>query len=77
MVLLLIILTYGMETGFFRFSQNKEDYEKVYSTTLISLLITSLLFLILVNIFIAPVSAALNYKDNHDYIQNVCRNCSN
>jgi O-antigen/teichoic acid export membrane protein len=69
MVLLLIVLTYGMETGFFRFSQNKDNYEKVYSTTLLSLLFTSLVFLILVNIFIGPVSFALNYKDNHDYIR--------
>ena len=69
MVLLLIVLTYGMETGFFRFAQKKEDYEKIYSTALISLLITSSLFLILVNIFISPVSAVLNYRNNHDYIR--------
>jgi O-antigen/teichoic acid export membrane protein len=69
MVLLLIILTYGMETGFFRFAQKKEDYEKVYSTSLISLLITSIVFLILVNIFINPVSSALNYRGHHDYIR--------
>jgi O-antigen/teichoic acid export membrane protein len=69
MVLLLVILTYGMETGFFRFSQKKEEYEKVYSTALISLLFTSLLFIILVNVFIRPVSAVLNYSNNHDYIR--------
>ena len=69
MAILLIILTYGMETGFFRFSQNKENYAKVYSTTLLSLLATSVAFLLLVNIFIGPVSAALKYKDNHDYIR--------
>jgi len=69
MAILLIILTYGMETGFFRFSQNKENYEKVYSTTLLSLFFTSLSFLLLVNIFIGPVSAALKYDDNHDYIR--------
>jgi len=69
MVLLLIILTYGMETGFFRFSQNKDNYEKVYSTSLLSLLLTSSAFLILVNIFIRPVSAALDYQNNHDYIR--------
>lgn len=69
MVLLLIILTYGMETGFFRFAQKKEDYERVYSTSLLSLFITSSLFLILVNVFIGPVSAALNYRNNHDYIR--------
>jgi len=69
MVLLLIVLTYGMETGFFRFSQKKEDFEKVYSTALISLFVTSSLFVLLVFIFIKPVSAILNYSNNHDYIR--------
>jgi O-antigen/teichoic acid export membrane protein len=69
MVLLLIILTYGMETGFFRFSQNKDDYEKVYSTALISLFVTSLLFVVLIFVFIEPVSAVLNYSNNHNYIR--------
>lgn len=69
MVLLLIVLTYGMETGFFRFAQNKEDYEKVYSTSLISLFLTSILFLVLVNVFIKPVSSALNYSGHQDYIR--------
>ena len=69
MVFLLIILTYGMETGFFRFAQNRDDADRVYSTTLLSLLVTSVLFVILVNIFIEPVSAVLNYRDNHDYIR--------
>jgi O-antigen/teichoic acid export membrane protein len=69
MVLLLVVLTYGMETGFFRFVQKKEESEKVYSTALISLLITSLLFVTLVNVFIIPVSAVMNYRNNHDYIR--------
>jgi O-antigen/teichoic acid export membrane protein len=69
MVLLLIVLTYGMETGFFRFAQKQEDYEKVYSTSLISLFTTSALFLVLVNVFIGPVSSVLNYRNNHDYIR--------
>ena len=35
--LLLVILTYGMETGYFRFAnKNKEEAGKVYSTTLIA-----------------------------------------
>jgi O-antigen/teichoic acid export membrane protein len=69
MVLLQIILTYGMETGFFRFSQKREEYEKVYSTALISLFITSFLFVALVFIFIGPVSSFMNYSNNHDYIR--------
>ncbi|NLD45742.1 MAG: oligosaccharide flippase family protein [Clostridiaceae bacterium] len=69
MVFLLVILTYGMETGFFRFSQKSEDAEKVFSTSLISLFITSVLFVILVNIFINPVAEVMNYRNNHDYIR--------
>lgn len=69
MVLLQIILTYGMETGFFRFSQRKEEYEQVYSTALISLFVTSLIFVIFIFIFITPVSSILNYSNNHDYIK--------
>ncbi len=69
MVFLLIILTYGMETGFFRFAQKEDDYERVYSTAMVSLLISSLLFLVLVNIFIGPVSVALKYEDNPGYIR--------
>ena len=69
MVVLLVILTYGMETGFFKFSQKSQDSEKVFSTALISLLITSVLFVIIVNVFITPVSALMNYRNNHDYIR--------
>jgi O-antigen/teichoic acid export membrane protein len=69
MVLLLVILTYGMETGYFRFVQKKEESEKVYSTSLISLFITSVLFVVMVNVFIIPVSAIMNYSNNHDYIR--------
>jgi len=69
MVLFLIILTYGMETGFFRFSQKREDYEKVYGTALISLFITSTAFFILSNVFIRPFSALLKYEDYPGYVR--------
>ena len=56
----LIILNYGMETGFFRFA-NREDADpgRVYSTSLISVGATSLVFIALLTIFITPVSDAL------------------
>ena len=43
---LVVFLTYGMETAFFRFtSQEEYDKKKVYSTIIISLFITSGLFI--------------------------------
>jgi O-antigen/teichoic acid export membrane protein len=67
---LLIILTYGMETGFFRFINKKEEQEpmRVYATTLFSIGITSLLFLFLAGCFLHPVSRLLNYADHPEYL---------
>ena len=67
--LLLVILTYGMETTFFRFANKEgEDPDKVYSTILTSVLTTSALFVLLVVAFIRPISSAMGYADHPDYI---------
>lgn len=67
--LLLILLTYGMETTFFRFSNKEgEDPQRVYTTTLISIASTSLLFVLVVLLFISPISSALGYADHPSYV---------
>ncbi len=67
--LLLVILTYGMETTFFRFANKEgEDPRKVYSTILRMVGTTSLLFVALVLAFIRPISAAMGYPDHPSYI---------
>ena len=67
--LLIILLTYGMETTFFRFmSKDGEDPAKVYSTTLRTVGTTSLIFAVLVWVFITPLSSALGYADHPEYI---------
>ncbi|MDD3010135.1 MAG: oligosaccharide flippase family protein [Bacteroidales bacterium] len=53
---LLVILTYGMETGFFRFSHKTGDAPKVFTTGMQSVLITSLLFLLLIITFLPSLS---------------------
>lgn len=67
--LLMVILTYGMETTFFRFANKEgEDPQKVYSTTLISVGFTSLLFVAMVLTFISPISSFMGYADHPSYI---------
>ena len=67
--LLLVILTYGMETTFFRFSNKEgENPDKVYSTILTSVLTTSVLFAGLVVLFIKPISSALGYAGHPSYV---------
>jgi O-antigen/teichoic acid export membrane protein len=67
--LLLVILTYGMETGFFRFVNKKnEDPTIVYSTTLISVGVSSLLFILLCFVSLQPISTFLGYENNPDFV---------
>src|SRR4030066_1303183 len=54
MVLALVILTYGMETTYFRFAGKKAAADKVYGTAIISLFSTSALFIMAVSMFIGP-----------------------
>jgi len=67
--LLLVILTYGMETGFFRFA-NREDYDakSVYKTAYITLLSTSTLFAVLCVLFQGSISVVLGYPGHSEFI---------
>ncbi len=68
---LVVILTYGMETAFFRFSSKAESIDekkKIYNTAMLPLLSTSTLF-ILVSILFAPeIAAWLLYPGHSDYV---------
>ena len=67
--LLLVILTYGMETTFFRYANKQgERAELVYSTTLWAVGFTSVLFIVLVLVFLHPIADALHYHDHPEYI---------
>ena len=47
--LFMVILTYGMETAFFRFNEQEKDKDNVFSTGMISLLMSSVGFLVLIS----------------------------
>ena len=68
--LLLVILTFGMETTFFRFS-NKENVNpnKTFSTAGLSVGFVSLVFLILVSVFLKPIAGALDYALHPEFVE--------
>ncbi|MEA3477320.1 MAG: oligosaccharide flippase family protein [Bacteroidota bacterium] len=68
-VFLLVILTYGMETGYFRYASNSEQKDRVYTTVLGSLLISSLLFITGVLIWAGPISSVIGYAQHPEYIR--------
>ncbi len=67
--LLLVILTYGMETGFFRFA-NREGYDpkSVYRTAYFTLFSTSALFALLVVLFRQPLASVLGYANHSEFV---------
>ena len=67
--LLIILLTFGMETTFFRFmSKEGEDPKKVYSTALTMVMMTSLISAVLLMTFLHPIAASVGYADHPEYV---------
>ena len=68
--LLLVLLTFGMETTFFYFANKKEhDARRVFSTALSAVGAVSALFVALVFVFIGPIADALDYTAHPEYIE--------
>lgn len=65
--ILMVLLTYGTETGFFRFA-TKEGRNRVFSTLLTSLTFTSLVFVIFCFSFLPQISNLLEVPDYPIYI---------
>lgn len=66
---LVVILTYGMETAYFRF-QSKEgrDHQQVYSTVLFSLITSTGIFITMASLFSQGIAEWLEYPDNQEYV---------
>ena len=67
--ILIILLTFGMETTFFRFMNREgERPERIYSTTLRMLAFTSLASIAVVLALLQPIADAIGYADHPEYI---------
>jgi len=66
--ILWVMLTYGMETTFFRFSQSEKNKPRVYGTAFSALVVSSLIFGILVLINSQVIANWLGYPDNQNYV---------
>ena len=67
--LVMVLLTFGMETTYFRFTNKTHtDSQTVYGTTLICVGSLSLSFAALVLLFLKPVSQLMGYGDHPDYV---------
>ena len=65
---LMVIVTYGMETAFFRFNEHETDRESVFSTGMISLTLSSILFLILISFNAGHIAHWIDYPNHKEYV---------
>lgn len=61
-----IVFTYGLETAFFRFAEKEKGNPDVYTTSLSSIIISSLLIATGIIIYSAPIAAWMNHSDGSD-----------
>ncbi len=63
-----IILTYGMETSFFRYSELQNDKRKVYSNAMLSIILTTSTFVLFIFLFTDNIAAWIKYPDYTHFI---------
>lgn len=66
--ILLVLLTFGMETAFFRYANKSENPKKVFNTSTTSILITAIFFLLIVFVFVDDISRLIQYPSNNEYV---------
>jgi len=68
-VFLLVLLTYGMETGYFRYASNSDRKARVYTTVLGCLFLTSSIFVIGMIMGSGSIGRIMGYGAHPEYIR--------
>lgn len=65
---LIVLLTFGMETSFFRFLHDKEDKDGVFRNSFLTVIVINGLFLLLLLFFNQSIADAMLYPEHNEYI---------
>ena len=61
-----IVFTYGLETAFFRYAEKEKGNQNIYSTSLISIIISSVVLAAPLILFSSSIASWLNHHDGSD-----------
>lgn len=64
----MVLLTFGMETAYFKFLNDREDKNHVFNNSLLSVLMVNGAFLILLLLFHQPLAEKMLFGDHPEYI---------
>ncbi len=65
---LIVLLTFGMETAFFRFIHEKENKDEVFRNSFLTVLGINVVFLILLVALSGPIASAMMYPDHTEFV---------
>ena len=68
LTIVLVVVEFGMESGFFRFAKDKKSIRKAFSHATGFIALLALLWMLAVYFFIDPISSSIQYHDNQNYI---------
>jgi len=68
LVILLVVIEWGMESGFFRYAASEGDYKKVFSHSLGFVAALSLIWMLVVYLFTDGIAGLIRYGSNPEYI---------
>ncbi|MGE5518459.1 MAG: lipopolysaccharide biosynthesis protein [Candidatus Dadabacteria bacterium] len=63
-----VIFTYGLETAYFRFSKNKQEEQRVYDTSMVSLVVSSIILTSILILFRLPLARLIGVQDHPEYL---------
>lgn len=63
-----VLLTFGMETAYFRYANKSDNPQQVFDVAMHFLVFTSIVFVVIMWLFLEPVSSAIGYKQHPEYI---------
>lgn len=66
--ILLVLLTFGMETAFFRYANKSKDATKVFNTATTSIIGLTLIFLVIIFAFVDDIARLIQYPSNKEYV---------
>jgi len=67
-MIVLVLIEFGMESGFFRHARSEGDYRKVFSHTFGFVLIMSIIWLLSVTVFSGALSTMIQYREHPEYV---------
>ena len=65
---LMVLLTFGMETSFFKFFNDKENKNEVFSNSFLTVIGFNVVFLLMLLLFNQSIANAMMYPDHNEYI---------